>query len=90
VTAASNPIIKNDAKPASIAARAQEFAIALLPKFASAPKDQKTAKTQPNENNGDAIDAARVPSHRQNCLNSQLQQLPHYPQHLICPKPTGC
>ena len=60
VTAASNPIIENDAKPASIAARAQEFAIALLPNFASAPKDQKTAQTQPNENNGDAIDAARV------------------------------
>ena len=60
VTAASNPIIDNDTKPASIAARAQEFAIALLPNFASAPKDRKTAKTQPNENNGDAIDAERV------------------------------
>ena len=60
VTAASNPIIENDAKPASIAARAQEFAIALLPNFASAPKDQKTAETQPNQNNVDAIDAVRV------------------------------
>ena len=37
VTVASNPIIENDTKPASIAARAQEFAIALLPNFASAP-----------------------------------------------------
>ena len=60
VTAASNPIIENDAKSASIAARAQEFAIALLPNFASAPKDWKTTKTQPNENNGDAIDTVRV------------------------------
>ena len=60
VTATSNPIIENDTKPASIAARAQEFAIALLPNFASAPKDRKTAETQPNENNGDAIDAERV------------------------------
>ena len=60
VTAVSNPIIKNDTKPASIAARAQEFAIALLPNFASAPKDRKPTKTQPDENNGDAIDAARL------------------------------
>ena len=60
VTAASNPIIENDTKPASIAARAQEFAIALLPNFVSVPKDRKTAKAQPNGNNGDAIDAVRV------------------------------
>ena len=60
VTAVSNPIIKNDTKPASIAARAQEFAIALLPNFASAPKDRKPTKIQPDENNGDAIDAARL------------------------------
>ena len=60
VTAVSNPIIKNDTKPASIAARAQEFAIALLPNFASAPKDRKPTKTQPDENNGDAINAARL------------------------------
>jgi murein DD-endopeptidase MepM/ murein hydrolase activator NlpD len=59
VTATSNPIIENDIKPASIAARAQEFAIALLPNFASAPKDRKPTKSQPDENNGDAIDAAR-------------------------------
>jgi murein DD-endopeptidase MepM/ murein hydrolase activator NlpD len=60
VTAASNPIIENDTKPASIAARAQEFAIALLPNFASAPKDRKPTKIQPDENNGDTIDAARL------------------------------
>ncbi|MDA8716532.1 M23 family metallopeptidase [Alphaproteobacteria bacterium] len=60
VIAASNPIIENDAKPASIAARAQEFAIALLPNFAPAPKGRKTAETQPVENNSDAIDAVRV------------------------------
>ena len=60
VIAAANPIIKNNTKPASIAARAQEFAIALLPNFVSIPKDRKTAGTQPNENNGDAIDAARL------------------------------
>ncbi|MDA9597872.1 M23 family metallopeptidase [bacterium] len=60
VTVASNPNIENDIKPASIAARAQEFAIALLPNFVSAPKDRKTAETQPHENNGDAIDAVRV------------------------------
>ncbi|MDB9891113.1 M23 family metallopeptidase [Alphaproteobacteria bacterium] len=60
VTAASSPIIENDTKTATIAARAQEFAIALLPNFVSAPKDRKTAETQPNENNGDAIDAERV------------------------------
>ena len=59
VTAASNPIIENDTKPASIAVRAREFTIALLPNFASAPKDRKTAKTQPNENNSDAVDPAR-------------------------------
>ncbi|MDB4599872.1 M23 family metallopeptidase [Alphaproteobacteria bacterium] len=60
MTAASSPIIENDTKSASIAARAQEFAIALLPNFASAPKDRKAAETQPNENNVDAIDAERV------------------------------
>ena len=60
VTAASNPIIENYTKPASIAARAQEFAISLLPNFASAPKDRKTARIQPNENNVDALDAARL------------------------------
>ncbi|MDB3879926.1 M23 family metallopeptidase [Alphaproteobacteria bacterium] len=60
VTAAAIPIIEKDAEPASITARAQEFAIALLPNFASAPKDRKTAEAQPNENNGDAIDAVRV------------------------------
>ena len=60
VTAASNPVIENDAKPASIAARAQEFAISLLPNFASAPDDRKPTQTQPDENNGDAIETARL------------------------------
>jgi hypothetical protein len=60
VTATSNPIIENDVKPASIAARAQEFAIALLPNFASSPKDRKPAQSQPDENNGDAIGVARL------------------------------
>ena len=45
VTAASNPIIENDTKPASIAARAQEFAIALLPNFCICTK---RAETSPN------------------------------------------
>jgi murein DD-endopeptidase MepM/ murein hydrolase activator NlpD len=58
VTAASNPIIENDTKPTSIAARAQEFAISLLPSFASAPKDPKAAQIQANENNVESIDAA--------------------------------
>ena len=60
VTAASNPIIENNAKPASIGTRAQEFAIALLPNFASVPKDRKTARRQQDKNNGDAVDAARL------------------------------
>ena len=60
VTATSNPPVENDVKPASIAARAQEFAIALLPNFASAPKDQKPAQSQPDENNSDAIGVARL------------------------------
>jgi len=60
VTATSNPIIENDVKPASIAARAQEFAIALLPNFVSSPKDRKPAQSQPDENNGDAIGVARL------------------------------
>ena len=60
VTAISNPIIENDVKPASIAARAQEFAIALLPNFASSPKDRKPAQSQPDANNGDAIGVARL------------------------------
>jgi murein DD-endopeptidase MepM/ murein hydrolase activator NlpD len=62
VIATSNPLIENDVKLASIAARAQEFAIALLPNFASEPKDRKPAQIQPDENNGDAIGAARLPS----------------------------
>ena len=60
VTAASNPITENDAKPADIAPRAQEFAIALLPNFASTRKDQQPAQIQPYENNGNAVDAARL------------------------------
>jgi murein DD-endopeptidase MepM/ murein hydrolase activator NlpD len=60
VTVASNPIIKNDASSASIAAHPQELAIALLPNFASAPKGWEPAQIQPDENNGDAVDAARL------------------------------
>lgn len=60
LTAASNPIIKNDTKPASLAARAQEFTIALLPNFISAPEGQKPVQIQPDQNNVDAIDAVRV------------------------------
>jgi murein DD-endopeptidase MepM/ murein hydrolase activator NlpD len=60
VTVALNPIIGNGTKPASIAARAKKLAIALLPNFASTPKDRKTAPTQPNENNGDAIETVRI------------------------------
>jgi murein DD-endopeptidase MepM/ murein hydrolase activator NlpD len=60
LTAASNPSIKNDAKSAGIVVRAQEFAIALLPGFASAPEDQNSAQIQPDQNNSDVIDAARV------------------------------
>ena len=40
--------------------RAQEFAIALLPNFASVPKDRKPARRQQDKNNGDAVDAARL------------------------------
>ncbi len=57
---ASNPIIESDTKPASIAKRAQEFTIALLTNIASTPKDRKSAQIQPDENNVDAIDAARL------------------------------
>ncbi|MGB1999115.1 MAG: hypothetical protein ACPHS7_06685, partial [Candidatus Puniceispirillaceae bacterium] len=60
LTAASNPIIKNDTKPTSLAARAQEFTIALLPNFVSAPEGQKSVQIQPDQNNVDAIDAVRV------------------------------
>jgi murein DD-endopeptidase MepM/ murein hydrolase activator NlpD len=60
VTAVSNPIIENDTKPSSIAARAQEFAIALLPNFVSAPDDRKPTQIQPDENNGYAIETARL------------------------------
>ena len=56
------PIIaeQTDAKAATIAARAQEFAVALLPTFASAPKDRKAVKIQPNENYGGSVDAVRL------------------------------
>jgi murein DD-endopeptidase MepM/ murein hydrolase activator NlpD len=60
VTAAISPIIGNDGNPASITAHAQEFTIALLPDFASAPKDRKTVRRQLDENNGDAVNAARL------------------------------
>ena len=60
VTAASNPNIGNDAEPADIAPRAQEFSIALLPNFAPAPKDQKPAQIQQDKNNGYAVGEARL------------------------------
>ncbi len=60
VTAALNPKIENDAKTASITARAQEFAIALLPNFSSVPKDQKTAQRQQDGYNDDAVDPTRL------------------------------
>ena len=86
VTAASNPITENDAKPADIAPRAQEFAIALLPNFASTRKDQQPAQIQPYENNGNAVDAARLspPSrklHEQPAATAAaLPALPDMPQ----------
>jgi murein DD-endopeptidase MepM/ murein hydrolase activator NlpD len=79
VTAVSNSIIKKDTKPASIAARAQEFAIALLPNFASAPKDHKPTKIQPDENNGDAIDAARLSPPSSKLPEQPSSKLPEQP-----------
>ena len=58
VTAVSNPIIENDVKPANIAVHAQEFTLALLPNFTSAPEDRRTTQVQPGENNSDEVDAA--------------------------------
>lgn len=58
VTTVSNPIIENDVKPANIAAHAQEFTLALLPNFTSAPEDRRTTQVQPGENNSDEVDAA--------------------------------
>ena len=86
VTAASNPIIENNIKPASIAARAQEFAIALLPNFASAPNERKPAQIQPDENNGDAIETARLSPPSPNlpeqpaATNAALPAAPDMPQ----------
>jgi murein DD-endopeptidase MepM/ murein hydrolase activator NlpD len=86
VTAASNPIIENDAKTASIAARAREFAIALLPNFASAPNERKPAQIQPDENNADAIETARLSPPSPNLLeqpaatNAALPAAPDMPQ----------
>jgi len=86
VTAASNPIIENNVKPASIAARAQEFAIALLPNFASAPNERKPAQIQPDENNGDAIETARLSPPSPNlpeqpaATNAALPAAPDMPQ----------
>jgi murein DD-endopeptidase MepM/ murein hydrolase activator NlpD len=60
LTAASNPNIGNDAEPADIAPRAQEFTIAFLPNFAPALKDQKPAQIQQDKNNGYAVGEARL------------------------------
>ena len=58
VTTVSNPIIENDVKPANIAVHAQEFTLALLPNFTSAPEDRRTTEVQPGENDSDEVDAA--------------------------------
>ena len=59
-TAASSPTIGSNSKPTGIATDAQEFTIALLPNFASAPKDKKILQAQPNKNDGNLIDNARL------------------------------
>jgi murein DD-endopeptidase MepM/ murein hydrolase activator NlpD len=59
-TAASSPTIGSNSKPTGIATDAQEFTIALLPNFAPAPKDKKILQAQPNKNDGNLIDNARL------------------------------
>ncbi|MDC3193050.1 M23 family metallopeptidase [Alphaproteobacteria bacterium] len=59
-TAASSPTIGSNSKPTGIATDAQEFIIALLPNFAPAPKEKKILQAQPNKNDGNLIDNARL------------------------------
>ena len=59
-TAASSPTIGSNSKTTGIATDAQEFTIALLPNFAPAPKDKKISQAQPNKNDGNLIDNARL------------------------------
>jgi hypothetical protein len=59
-TAASILSIGSNSKPTGIATDAQEFTIALLPNFAPAPKDKKILQAQPNKNDGNLIDNARL------------------------------
>ena len=59
-TASSSPTIGSNSKPTGIATDAQEFTIALLPNFAPAPKDKKILQAQPNKNDGNLIDNARL------------------------------
>ena len=59
-TDSSNLSIGTNSKPTGIATDAQEFTIALLPNFAPAPKDKKILQAQPNKNDGNLIDNARL------------------------------
>jgi murein DD-endopeptidase MepM/ murein hydrolase activator NlpD len=59
-TDSSNLSIGTNSKPTGIATDAQEFTIALLPNFAPAPKEKKILQAQPNKNDGNLIDNARL------------------------------
>ncbi|MDC1036669.1 M23 family metallopeptidase [Alphaproteobacteria bacterium] len=59
-TDSSNLSIGTNSKPTRIATDAQEFIIALLPNFAPAPKEKKILQAQPNKNDGNLIDNARL------------------------------
>jgi murein DD-endopeptidase MepM/ murein hydrolase activator NlpD len=59
-TDSSNLSIGTNSKPTGIATDAQEFIIALLPNFAPAPKEKKILQAQPNKNDGNLIDNARL------------------------------
>jgi murein DD-endopeptidase MepM/ murein hydrolase activator NlpD len=59
-TAASSLTIGSNSKTTGIATDAQELTIALLPNFASAPKDKKILQAQPDKNDGNLIDNARL------------------------------
>ena len=59
-TDSSNLSIGTNSKPTGIATDAQDFIIALLPNFAPAPKEKKILQAQPNKNDGNLIDNARL------------------------------
>jgi len=59
-TDSSNLSIGTNSKPTGIATDAQEFIIALLPNSAPAPKEKKILQAQPNKNDGNLIDNARL------------------------------